>query len=75
MDGCLVGSLLFLLLPLWITGTRTMKIEDRIQKLQDIIGQDAGGRGMKSLIVPGDLLRAAQIFGSLSAPEEDDAAG
>ena len=56
------------------------QIEDRIQKIQDIIGSDAGGRGMKSLIVPGDLLRAAQIFASLPPPvvdhhHHDDKAG
>lgn len=42
-----------------------MTLEDRIQKLQDIIGTDAGGRGMQSLIVPGDLLAAGNILGNL----------
>jgi D-glutamate cyclase len=35
---------------------------DRIARLQDIIGTDAGGRGMKALIFPGDLFEAAKIF-------------
>jgi hypothetical protein len=42
-------------------------MEATIQKLQDIIGTDAGGRGMKSLIVPGDLVKASEIFGKLPA--------
>lgn len=33
---------------------------DSISKLQDIIGTDAGDRGMKALIVPGDLMEAAK---------------
>lgn len=33
-----------------------------IQKLQAIIGTDAGNRGMKALIVPDDLQRAAELF-------------
>jgi len=33
-----------------------------IQKLQDIIGTDAGNRGMKSLIVDGDLEKASHIL-------------
>lgn len=37
-------------------------IPERIQQIQDIIGTDAGGRGMKSLIVQGDLLEAARKF-------------
>lgn len=40
-------------------------MENRINKLQDIIGTDAGDRGMKSLIVPGDLVAAGKIFGTL----------
>ena len=39
------------------------EVSDKILKLQDIIGTDAGNRGMKSLIVPGDLLAASQILG------------
>eukprot|EP00978_Attheya_sp_CCMP212_P031838 scaffold121875_cov69-Attheya_sp.AAC.1 len=33
--------------------------------LQAIIGTDAGGRGMKSLIVPGDLMEASRVFAKL----------
>ena len=44
------------------TTTRLAKL---CQKLQDIIGTDAGGRGMKSLIVQDDLFHASMIFGSL----------
>ena len=33
--------------------------------IQDIIGTDAGDRGMKPLIVPGDLEQAASIVASL----------
>lgn len=36
--------------------------------IQDIIGTDAGNRGMKSLIVPGDLEKAANAIASLDAP-------
>lgn len=38
------------------------EIESRIRKLQDIIGTDAGGRGMQALIVPDDLFSAAKIL-------------
>jgi len=37
-------------------------------KIQAIIGTDAGDRGMKSLIVPGDLERAAETLGKLHPP-------
>jgi hypothetical protein len=37
-------------------------------KIQAIIGTDAGDRGMKSLIVPGDLEKAAEILGKLCPP-------
>jgi hypothetical protein len=40
-------------------------VVDVIDTLQDIIGTDAGGRGMKSLIVPGDLLLASRLFALL----------
>jgi D-glutamate cyclase len=43
-----------------------LSLQNRIACLQDIIGTDAGGRGMKALIVPGDLFRAATIFVHLS---------
>jgi D-glutamate cyclase len=46
-----------------VDSRRTM--ESRIHKLQEIIGSDAGGRGMKSLIVPGDLFAAGTIFALL----------
>ncbi len=35
-------------------------IKTKIQAIESIIGQDDGGRGMKSLIVPNDLFHAAQ---------------
>jgi len=38
----------------------------RVALLQDIIGADAGGRGMKNLIVPGDLYRASRLLGRLA---------
>lgn len=41
-------------------------METKIEAIQDIIGADAGNRGMAALIVPGDLLSAAQIFASSS---------
>jgi hypothetical protein len=40
--------------------------ESTVNKLQDIIGTDAGGRGMKHLICDGDLVKACQIFSTLS---------
>lgn len=40
--------------------------EATVNKLQDIIGTDAGGRGMKNLICNGDLVKASSIFASLS---------
>jgi hypothetical protein len=36
--------------------------------IQDIIGTDAGNRGMKSLIVLGDLEKAANAIASLEIP-------
>jgi hypothetical protein len=42
-----------------------MAEERIIQGLQDVIGTDAGDRGMKTLIVPGDLLAAGRIFAKL----------
>eukprot|EP00529_Nitzschia_sp_RCC80_P031096 CAMPEP_0113492914 /NCGR_PEP_ID=MMETSP0014_2-20120614/28322_1 /TAXON_ID=2857 /ORGANISM="Nitzschia sp." /LENGTH=369 /DNA_ID=CAMNT_0000386761 /DNA_START=71 /DNA_END=1180 /DNA_ORIENTATION=+ /assembly_acc=CAM_ASM_000159 len=44
---------------------RNARLINLCQKLQDIIGTDAGGRGMKSLIVQDDLFHASTIFGSL----------
>ena len=55
---------LLLSLSLFPTTTMTTKLQkERIQQLQDIIGTDAGNRGMKALIVPGDLEEASRIFG------------
>jgi hypothetical protein len=36
--------------------------------IQDVIGTDAGNRGMKALIVPGDLEKAAKLVAGLSVP-------
>jgi D-glutamate cyclase len=36
--------------------------EATVNKLQDVIGSDVGSRGMKSLIVPGDLLEACRLL-------------
>eukprot|EP00545_Synedropsis_sp_CCMP1620_P013956 CAMPEP_0119021978 /NCGR_PEP_ID=MMETSP1176-20130426/27089_1 /TAXON_ID=265551 /ORGANISM="Synedropsis recta cf, Strain CCMP1620" /LENGTH=323 /DNA_ID=CAMNT_0006976701 /DNA_START=54 /DNA_END=1025 /DNA_ORIENTATION=+ len=41
--------------------------EITVNKLQDIIGTDAGGRGMKNLICDGDLVKASRIFAALPA--------
>jgi len=38
----------------------------RVARLQDIIGADAGGRGMKNLIVQGDLYQASRLLGRLA---------
>ena len=38
----------------------------RVALLQDIIGADAGGRGMKNLIVQGDLYKASRLLGRLA---------
>lgn len=56
-------SYFILLLPLFISANTSSSMKDRIQKLQDIIGTDAGNRGMKSLIVPDDLFHASAIMG------------
>ena len=37
-------------------------------EIQNIIGTDAGGRGMKSLIVPGDLELAGKTLGTMESP-------
>jgi hypothetical protein len=37
----------------------------KIQNIQDVIGTDAGDRGMKALIVPGDLYEASKILSAL----------
>ena len=42
----------------------------KIQKIQDIIGQDDGDRGMKALIVPDDLEQAAIHITSLLSSSE-----
>ena len=38
-----------------------------IEKINDLITTDAGGRGMKHLVVPGDLLESAKILARLQA--------
>jgi hypothetical protein len=43
-------------------------LDRAVDALQDIIGTDAGDRGMKSLIVPGDLRKASSIFANLVPP-------
>lgn len=50
-----------------ITTSRTKNhdIENAINAIQDVIGTDAGDRGMKALIVDGDLFAASRIFGIL----------
>ena len=39
----------------------------RIRRLQDIIGTDVGDRGMRSLIVPDDLVRASDLFARMAS--------
>ena len=45
-----------------------MTSSDAFLALQDIVGTDAGNRGMKSLIVPGDLEKASRLVAGLSVP-------
>jgi D-glutamate cyclase len=45
-----------------------MATSDVFAALQDIVGTDAGNRGMKSLIVPGDLEKASRLVTGLSVP-------
>lgn len=40
-------------------------LQNRVDALQDIIGADAGGRGMKHLVVPGDLYHASSLLARL----------
>jgi hypothetical protein len=40
-------------------------MEGKVNRLQEIIGSDAGGRGMKALIVQGDLYEASRLLGRL----------
>jgi hypothetical protein len=47
----------------------TANTDSTLDSLQDIIGTDAGNRGMKSLIVPGDFPRASEILGKLTPVE------
>jgi D-glutamate cyclase len=42
--------------------------EATVNRLQDIIGTDVGGRGMKALIVPNDLVEGSRILASLPTP-------
>ena len=44
---------------------------NKIQTIQEIIGQDDGDRGMKALIVPGDLEKAATFLTSLLSQHDD----
>lgn len=41
-------------------------MEQKIALLQKIIGADAGGRGMKELIVQGDLYKSSRLLGRLA---------
>ena len=41
---------------------RDLTAEETVHRLQDIVGTDAGGRGMRALVCPGDLLRAVQCL-------------
>ncbi len=43
-------------------------MSDSYNTIQDIIGTDAGDRGMKPLIVPGDLEKAAKVVAELHVP-------
>lgn len=66
-------SLLYILKLTIATGTNIFpqmpnSLSDRYVSLQDVIGTDAGDRGMKSLIVPGDLEKAAKVVAQLSIP-------
>jgi hypothetical protein len=45
----------------------SMIIDKTVYSLQDIIGTDAGGRGMKSLICSGDLLQASTVLANISS--------
>jgi hypothetical protein len=49
----------------------TSRADATLDGLQDIIGTDAGNRGMKSLIVPGDFRRASEILGTLTPSLSD----
>jgi hypothetical protein len=48
------------------TAASSTSADSTLDGLQDIIGTDAGNRGMKSLIVPGDFRRASDILGTLT---------
>jgi hypothetical protein len=47
----------------FVVSAMTSSYTSYINNMQDIIGTDAGDRGMKNLIVPGDLRKAAEILG------------
>lgn len=55
-------SQLLFIMPPSITGSNSYN------EIQAIIGTDAGGRGMKSLIVQGDLELAGKTLGTLKSP-------
>jgi hypothetical protein len=48
-----------------MTSSKNDDFSSTYDAIQDIIGTDAGNRGMKSLIVPGDLRAAAEIIAAL----------
>ena len=61
-NGLILSQLLFFIMA---HSVATGSIYDEIQA---IIGTDVGDRGMKSLIVPGDLEMAAKTLGTLESP-------
>jgi D-glutamate cyclase len=59
----------FLVTVLCVSMRSKLAILDKaVDALQDVIGTDAGDRGMKSLIVPGDLRKASSILANLAPP-------
>lgn len=55
--------------PFSSTSLTAATMQARLQKLQDIIGEDPGDRGMRELIVEGDFVAAAQLLGGLDPPQ------
>ena len=47
------------------SGELPQAVLSSIEKINDLITTDAGGRGMKHLVVPGDLLESAKILARL----------
>jgi hypothetical protein len=60
--GYIIVSKLLFIKPSSIMGINSYN------EIQAIIGTDAGGRGMKSLIVEGDLELAGKTLGTLQSP-------